>query len=332
MRSTSSSHGARILPPLRVASVPADHPYVRHLSSPDHADGVERLPDPPVPGAPAGQWWPSPVLEPSWLRGHASAFDLVHVHFGFEHLGLRQLDDVVATLRALHVPLVLTVHDLVNPHLHDQRPHVAALGRLARAAAAVVTLTPGAGREIARRWGVQAHVLPHPHVVPLARLGRPRRPHDGFVVALHDKPRAGNDPDAVRVELTRAVTDLPGGRVHPGHRERLDDDTLWDHLGAVDALVLPYRAATHSGFLEACHDLGTNVVAARTGFLTEQHPHACFDLDRPGSLTAALRSVHAAGAPAAADREHRRRQRRALAAAHEQLYRAVLAGALGEAA
>jgi hypothetical protein len=92
----------------------------------------------------------------------------------------------------------------------------------------------------------------------------------------------------------------------------------------VDAFVLPYRSATHSGFLEACHDLGTAVVAARGGHLLDQHPHTAFDLDRPGSLTAALRAVHAAGPVPAADPGQRRRQRAALAAAHEQLYRAAL--------
>lgn len=265
------------------------------------------------------------MLDPAWLREHAGEVDLVHVHFGFEHLRARQLDELVATLRELHLPLVLTVHDLVNPHLRDQRQHRAALDVLVPAADAVVTLTPGAAQQIAHRWGVRASVLPHPHVVPLDRIGLPRRAHDGFVVALHDKTRAGNDPAAVRDELARAVADLPGGRLHPGHRERLDDDALWDHLSAVDVLVLPYRAATHSGFLEACHDLGTAVVAARTGHLHEQHPHVTFELDRPGSLTFALRRAQAAGAPRPADREQRRRQRDQLATAHEQLYRAVLA-------
>ena len=63
--------------PLRIASVPSDHVYVRHLSPLRRSAGAVRLPDPPVPGAPAGQWWPSPVLDPQWLRVHAPDLDVV---------------------------------------------------------------------------------------------------------------------------------------------------------------------------------------------------------------------------------------------------------------
>ena len=54
---------------IRVASIPAGHPYVAHLADPD-GDAVLRLPDPapqvadPLPG----QWWPPPMLEPGWVR------------------------------------------------------------------------------------------------------------------------------------------------------------------------------------------------------------------------------------------------------------------------
>jgi len=286
---------------------------------------VSRLPDPAVPGAPAGQWWPSPVLEPAWLRAHADAFDVLHLHFGFEHRTADQLRELVAALRELDRPLVLTVHDLTNPHLTDQRPHTAALDVLVPAASAVLTLTPGAAAEIGRRWGRPAVVLPHPHVVELDRLAAPRPAHPGFVVALHDKRRAGNDPDAVRAELAAAVASLSGARLHPGHPHRLSDAELWDHLSALDALVLPYRAGTHSGFLEACHDLGTPVLAPRTGFFAEQHPVVSYDLDVPGSLTAAVHRVHAERPSWRAVPAERAAQRDELAAAHAALYAEVLA-------
>lgn len=46
--------------PIRVASVPAGHVYVRHLSHPSGEDRVVRLSDPRPCGAPSGsqQWWP----------------------------------------------------------------------------------------------------------------------------------------------------------------------------------------------------------------------------------------------------------------------------------
>lgn len=307
---------------LRVASVPGDHPYVRHLAPVRAGGAVHRLPDPPVPGAPAGQWWPSPVLTPAWLRAHADDLDVVHVHFGVEHLRPADAVAFIDALSALRLPLVLTLHDLACPHLTDQRPYDALLDVLVPAAAAVLTLTPGAASEAARRWGVEARVLPHPHVVPLDRLARPQPAHDGWRVALHDKARANNDPEAVRPELVAAVAALGGELVASPHR-RLSDDELWDRLEGLDVLVLAYRAGTHSGFVEACHDLGTTVVAPAVGHWHEQQRLLSYDLGVPGSLTAALTQARTEGAARKADPTERAAQRDALAAAHEDVYRAV---------
>lgn len=314
--------------PLRVASVPSEHAYVRHLTAPGLSDGVVRLPDPPVPGAPAGQWWPSPVLEPSWLRAHRAELDLVHLHFGFEHRTAVELTEWVATLRAHGLPLVLTVHDLTNPHLADQATHAAALDVLVPAAAAVITLTRGAADEISSRWGRAVHVLPHPHVVDLERLARPRPVSTGFVVGLHDKPRAGNDPEAVRGHLERIVATLPGGRVHPGQGpRRLTDSELWEHLSGLDVLVLAYRSGTHSGFVEACHDLGTTVLASVTGHYAEQAPVLSYDIDEPASLETALHQAYDSQPGPRADPAARAAQRDDLAQAHAALYAVVVADA-----
>lgn len=318
--------------PLRIASLPCSHPYVRHLSPVGGDAGVLRLPDPPVPGAPAGQWWPSPLLEPSWWHAHAAGVDVLHVHFGVEHRTAEQLRELTGLLRSLGVPLVLTVHDLACPHLVDQAPYDAALDVLVPAAAAVLTLTAGAAQEIAGRWGRTATVVPHPHVVPLERLARPRPPSrsDALVVGLHAKARPNNDPEAVRPELERAVAALPGARLAPAPERRLPDDELWDHLAGLDVLVLAYRWGTHSGFVEACHDLGTAVVAPRVGHLAEQQPVVTYDLDVPGSLTAALREVRAGGPPLQTDPAVRAQQRAAqrdeVAAVHRAVYREVLTG------
>ena len=312
--------------PLRIASVPLDHVYVSHLAATSGPPAVDRLAGFDVPGARPGQWRPSPVLEPTWLRGHAGIFEVVHVHFGFEHRTAPELAAFVATLRALDRPLVLTVHDLDNPHLLDQRAHQAALDVLVPAAAAVITLTPGAAAEIAERWARLAVVLPHPHVVPLDRIAAPRPGHDGFVVGLHAKRRANNDPGAVRRELAEVVAGLPGARLHQGHDLRLTDDELWDHLAGLDVLVLPYRFGTHSGFVEACHDLGTTVIASRVGFLAQQEPVLSFDLGRPGSLTAAVRRAYDERPCGQADPVARAAQREQLATAHAELYAHLATG------
>ena len=106
--------------------------------------------------------------------------DLVHVHFGYEHRSPGQIAEFVAALRSRGLPLVVTVHDLTNPHEPDPSAHLERTGHLVRGAAAVITLTRGAAAEIRERWGVDAQVLPHPRLMAaevtepyrLARLDR----------------------------------------------------------------------------------------------------------------------------------------------------------------
>lgn len=333
---------------MRIASVPSGHDYVRHLSVP--GDGVLRLPDPPVPGAPPGRWWPPPMLQPSWVRENSAGFDVLHVHFGFDDRTAADLEALVAALRAHGRPLVLTVHDLRNPHHPDPSAHDAALGVLVPAADSVLTLTAGAAAQIRARWGRFATVVPHPHMVPVERLAAPRPPHDGFVVGVHAKSvRANSDPVPVARALAAAVAELPGARLqvdaHDDERGRavaaalpdldvrvhppFSDDALWDYLSLLDLSVLPYRFGTHSGWLEACHDLGTAVLAPSCGFYAEQAPCLTYGHDEHGldvaSVAAAVRRAHAERPVWRADPAARAGQRRGIAAQHAAVYRSVTA-------
>lgn len=158
---------------IRVASVPADHPYVAHLTPTQDDGAVTRLPDPPVIGEDgATRWWPPRMLDSQWLREHAAEFDVLHVHFGFESFTPEQLRDVVATAHALGKGIVVTVHDLRNPHIQDSDAQLSRLDALVLDADAVITLTPGAAAAIRERWGRDAVVVPHPHIVPLDVMAR----------------------------------------------------------------------------------------------------------------------------------------------------------------
>lgn len=337
---------------MRIASVPAGHVYVRHLADPTVDDGVRRLPDPPVPGAPAGQWWPPPMLEPSWVRANAAEFDVLHVHFGFDDRSPAQLADLADAVHTAGRALVVTVHDLRNPHHADRAAHDAALDVLVLAADAVLTLTRGAAVEIGRRWGRLAVVVPHPHVVPPERVAALDRAsdrgprHDGFLVGLHAKSRANSDPVPVARTLAAVVADLPGAhlRVEAPDDERgravanelvgLDvrvhapftDDDLWDHLAGLDLSVLPYRFGTHSGWLEACHDLGTAVLAPECGYYAEQAPCLRYTHDDGGvSLAAAVRRAYRERPSWRADPSARAAQRTRIAAVHARIYREAVA-------
>ena len=322
---------------IRVASVPAAHPYVRAIIDPRQ---VSVLPDPIPPGAAAPeQWWPPRFLEPDYLSTRLADIDLLHVHFGFDSTPPEVLRDVAALLAGRRIPLVVTVHDLDNPHFAVSADHRDRLGVLIPAAAAVVTLTDGAAAEIQRVWGRSCTVLPHPHVLPIAEVGRPRAARAQPVVAIHAKSlRANIDPwpvlDALvatadagwrlRLDLDEGAFTSPRApelagrldgyaaagvdvRVHPV----FSDAALGEYLGEIDVLVLPYRSGTHSGWIEACHDSGVCAVVPDCGYFHEQHPFPVFGFSRAGLDRASLvRAVGVAERSEPLTGDTLRRQRR----------------------
>ncbi|MFF6993104.1 glycosyltransferase family 1 protein [Streptomyces sp. NPDC010273] len=356
-----SCDGGRHGGTLRVASVPAGHVYVRHCAAENGADGVVRLADPRPNGAPSTsqRWWPPVMLDPDWVDAHHADFDVFHLHFGFDAQGPADLTRLVDALRRHGKPFVYTVHDLRNPHQADPATHLAALDVLVPSADGLITLTPGAAEEIAGRWGRDATVLPHPHVVEPPLLDRPRSPRDGFRVGLHAKslrpnmavlpvvrvlaeslaglddaellvdihPEVG-DPaahayDPVVFEELRAMADA--GAVNLQVHDYFDDDELWQYLGGLDLSVLPYTFGTHSGWLEACHDLGTAVAAPDCGYYAQQRPCLVYGHNqRDGldeqSLRDAVLTAYRARPAWRATAGDRAAERARVAAAHAALY------------
>ena len=362
----------RAAEPLRVASVPAGHVYVRHLSR-EVGPAPHRLPDPEPPGVnryAGAEWWPPVMLDPAWVRD--ADIDLMHVHFGFDGCEPETLREVARTLRGRGIPLVLTVHDLRNPHHEDRSVHDAQLDVLVPAADALLTLTPGAAAEVRRRWGREATVVPHPHVVPFRTMAvaqdcRARRRVGAVRVGLHVKSlRASMDPGAVLPVLARTVAELPGAVLQVnGHRELLEpdgahhdadlaallraeqaagridlrvhdflgDDAFFAYLGSLDVSVLPYRFGTHSGWLEACRDLGTTVVAPTCGYFAEQGPVLTYGHDEHGldadSLADAVRTAVLERPALGATIDERRAQRALVADVHDGVYAAVVSARRG---
>ncbi|WP_081290287.1 hypothetical protein [Mycobacterium asiaticum] len=346
--------------------MPSSHIYVRHLADP-YTDSVVRLDDPePADGRTVpGGWWPPLMLEPGWVSDNHASFDVFHVHFGFDAIGPDVLSEVVQELKMHDKPLVYTVHDLRNPHHPQPEDHTEQQEVLVAAAAELITLTPGAAQAIWQRWQRRAHVLPHPHVLSRALIERPRD-DDRFVVGVHAKSlRANMDPLPLVDALTTVVGSLPGAilqidfhdeifdpvnhwfapetamalldfrhleqvevRVHP----YFSDEELWEYLSALTVSVLPYRFGTHSGWLEACFDLGTAVVAPSCGYYHQQRPCGVFEFteDRfdEASLHAAIGQAYerwaAHEAAPRATWASRLAERRRIAAAHRAVYQSVL--------
>jgi hypothetical protein len=114
-------------------------------------------------------------------------------------------------------------------------------------------------------------------------------------------------------------------RVH----DCLTDDQLWQYLEGLDVSVLPYRFGTHSGWLEACHDLGTTVVAPDCGYIGEQRPCLLYRHNEQGldvrSLQNAVADAFRARPCWQARPDDRLRERTAVASAHRRLYQELLA-------
>ncbi len=349
---------------IRVASVPASHVYVRHLAAPTGTDAVVRLVDPiPEDGRKVpGGWWPPVMLDPAWIRDNHQYFDLFHVHFGFDAIEPNVMEDIVHELRTHDVPLVYTVHDLRNPHQPDPAPHRELLNVLIPAADSLITLTAGAAAAVSTGWGRACTVLPHPHVVELEKFGLLRPPAADFTVGVHVKSlRPNMDPFPVLETLCATIATLPGAQlvvnVHNeifdpdnhwyapraasrllefAHRPYVDvvvhpyfsDDELWKYLTSLSVSVLPYRFGTHSGWLEACYDLGTAVIAPSCGYYAEQQNCKIYGFDEhhfdAESLDQRVRELYSE-TPIRLTAEMRISQRQMLAASHREIYEKTMA-------
>lgn len=254
-----------------VAHQPAHHPYVDALAAAS----------PTV--VPAQFWdvatWPAHVA-------------VAHVHFGFEHLTPAGIDDWLRAVRRRGVAVVVTVHDLHNPHLVDQRDHHERLRRLLAGAAHAVTLTGAVAAEAALVLGRTGplEVVPHPPIID--ERERPAVAEAPGPVYLHAATCRPNLDIDLAVELAEAAVQLgvgldvhvrAGASAAPTVATRLaaagadvrvearpDDPTLWSWLGRASAVAVPYRWGSHSGLIEAATDLGTPALAPLLGGFADQ--------------------------------------------------------------
>jgi glycosyltransferase involved in cell wall biosynthesis len=327
--------------PTRILSVPAQHPYVEAVRPP----GAQPVAVDRVQG-----WAPDPALTPAGLSRYADDADVIHVHFGYERLSVAELAHWLELVRARPRPLVVTVHDLRNPHLSSNEDHQEQLRLLIAAADEVITLTPGAAAVIQQVYGRPARVIAHPTLLgptdelPLTEPG---------LVTLHLKSLRANY--GAPGPLARAVLsgiDGVGGRLrvdlhpeaaaHPSVAElhelaeqgelelrvhdRFSDEALVDYLSRAQVSVLPYRFGTHSGWLELCRDLGTTVVAPDCGHYVDQwsqvisYRHNEATGPDPASLAAAVATALRRPPEVAADPQARAVQRSRIRADHARVY------------
>lgn len=327
--------------PRRILSVPSTHPYVEAVRPP----GAEAVAGDRIAG-----WEPDPALTTTGLARLGDAIDVIHLHFGYEHLSVAELGRWLDAVRVRKLPLIVTVHDLRNPHLHSNEHHEEQLRLLLAAAAEVITLTPGAAAEIRRRFGRPARVIAHPSLLDTAD---PRPATVPGLVVLHLKGLRANvgplgplvraalagaaeaggwlrvdlHPEVAAADSVAEIHALAGrGRLELRVHDRFSDEALIDYLSRAQVSVLPYRFGTHSGWLELCRDLGTSVVVPDCGYYAEQWPAAISyrhnetaGLDEE-SLAAAVAAALRRGESVPADAQARAIERTRIRAEHARVY------------
>lgn len=261
----------------RVLSIPAGHPYPQALQPVNGWGDVIMLPDPVVDREEPGRWWPHPGFTAEfWADPDNAEIDLVHLHFGFEHLTPAQTTNFVDILRERDIPLVFTVHDLDNPHLVDQSDYHQQLGILIGAAAEVLTLSTGAQDVVEKRYGRRPQLTAHPAIVadPHRYAGTPGTRPAVFLKSV--RANVVTDPRFYR-DLGAEIY------IHHGADEQLeqladhrhppmDDATLFRTIAAHRVVVLPYTRGTHSGWMRMCRDLGVSVAVPDCGCYDTQIP------------------------------------------------------------
>jgi hypothetical protein len=331
--------------PLRVATVPFASPHAAVVLPID----VVRVGPEAVP---------SPWLDPDHLTAHAHEIDVLHLHGGYHHLTVPEMDAWTVMIRRTGVPLVVTVHDLRplqgadgTPMRTRRRAHLRALLSTAEV---VLTLTPGVADEIADRFGRTAIVVAHPSLAgPTPGIGRETR-----LVGLHLGrlgPEVSEPAELVRAALSGAVSG--GGRlrvdVHPDVdvasrlpelvalaeagelelvRTWVSDPAGWvRYLQELHVSVVPQRSGPHSTWVELCRDAGTRVVVPAGGRQEQQWSDVVLYGNDPGagldtaSLTSAVVAALTRPAPARVDRAWRADQLAAVRRVHAQIYEQVAA-------
>ncbi|WP_346843953.1 glycosyltransferase [uncultured Rothia sp.] len=287
---------------MALLSIPSEHPYVRSIYPRAIAHDVPVLDDPILDPAEPARWWPHPAFERQWWENDTAdtprhlkdSITAVHVHFGFEHLSVEQTQDFIDTLRDQRIPLILTVHDIDNPHLADQSDYHRQLAILLGDAARIFTLTELAKNRLVTEFSVRAariRVAPHPRVVPSSELPAPAA-GEGVGVFLksvrsnviHDFTfyrdiaaecakrsqsfRVFIHRDQAESELFRQLESYPG--IELIAHDEMSDSQLYAAVAGCAAVILPYRGGTHSGWLEMCRDLDVPVAVPDCGCFAGQ--------------------------------------------------------------
>ena len=260
-------------------------------------------------------------------------------------------DRLTRVLRGRGKPFVLTVHDLRNPHHDDRAAPRRAARRAGAGSRRGRDPDSRAPRARSRHAGVgTATVVPHPHVVDLPTISRAlevrprwRRPPVPRGPAPQEPARQhGPDADPADARGDRGGPRRRGaaGQLPPRHPRRrrrptgrgarglaareaaagrlelevhdyLSDEDLWGYLASLDLSVLPYTFGTHSGWLEACRDLQTTVLAPSCGYYADQGPILSYTNDGDDFDADSLRDAVVRRAPSDRASARRRRAHRA---------------------
>lgn len=279
------------MPQIRVLSLPARHPYTSKFDN----EGVIRFVNPGTDYFSNPRSCHIQVLE---AAHPPSTYDLVHIHFSFDHLTVNELRRLIRYFKRIHKPIVWTCHSR-EPQRYRSRVEIAPRQLLLyREADAVTTLTHGCAHWLERTLGKR----PKPILIaPLGFMAPPERVAElkrGVMkmatrfIYLYGEGRANKELlvavnaflncEAMRncelLLLARPQAQQKLNKLSEHSRLKIvcrksfsNDDLTRTFLSA-HAVMIPYHWGTHSGQIELARDCGCRVVISNVGFYQEQWP------------------------------------------------------------
>lgn len=289
--------------PVNVLHIPCNTPYVRKLQDEKQLkiSNGRKLQSGVIPDE----------ITYKWIDDHHdseefwSAFDVCHLHYGFEFEELELVKRVLEEIKKHRKKIVFTCHEISSVHGVKQEEYLKYLKAIVEASDSVITLTEMAKAKILETMQIDdgISVIPHgfvvdpktedwsehtkerglpPEVLLFGALRANRDTATSFINIALNAERLGcrvtlvtrpfthqqlSDDPVLRTALT---VGMGSSRTSVELSLPISDEEVMNRVKWADMMVLPYTLAGHSGQLELAYDCGVIPVFTNVGYFSSQ--------------------------------------------------------------
>lgn len=240
-------------------------------------------------------------------------YDIVHIHFSFDILSLKQFEELLKYFKNNHKPIVWTSHSIESQRTKN-------LGRgkfqylLFSYANQIISPTRGCADWLTSKFGNHRQKI---EIIPLGYMASPEdvaklerniqkdrklftyligdfRENKEYINSIKEflkfeklfstklqlifKPIeiASNISKDFEKRGKEFIDILQNSRIQIISQPLISNETIISAFIASHAIILPYKWGTHSGQIELAKDCGCHVVASDVGFLKEQDDKTIF--------------------------------------------------------